>query len=135
MAGPNGRHAQRGEGWFDHRHFDAMGTGTAVAGRVSWQFATPLITMCNGSNCYGEGARRYRHGRCARRAEKEVRMSRLLIAILLASALSPAKATTLGSEVTPFVVVSALQVALRHVNVIDGTGALSRPDQTVIFID
>ena len=62
-------------------------------------------------------------------------MSRRFIAILLATVLPAAKAATFGSEVTPFVVVSAPQVALRHVNVIDGTGAMSRPDQTVIFTD
>jgi imidazolonepropionase-like amidohydrolase len=62
-------------------------------------------------------------------------MSRRFIPILLATVLSAAKAATLGPEVTPFVVVSAPMVALRHVNVIDGTGAMSRPDQTVIFTD
>jgi hypothetical protein len=46
-------------------------------------------------------------------------MSRRFIPILLATVLSAAKAATLGPEVTPFVVVSAPMVALRHVNVID----------------
>ncbi|HWS68438.1 MAG TPA: amidohydrolase family protein [Steroidobacteraceae bacterium] len=62
-------------------------------------------------------------------------MSRWFIAILLVTALSVAKATTLGSEVAPYVLVSAPNVALRHVNVIDGTGAMSRSDQTVVIFD
>ena len=61
-------------------------------------------------------------------------MRRWFIAIVLVTVLPAAKAA-LGPEVTPFVVVSAPKVALRHVNVIDGTGAMPRPDQTVILTD
>jgi len=40
-----------------------------------------------------------------------------------------------GPETRPFIAISAPTVALRHVSVIDGTGAAARPDQTVVFID
>lgn len=62
-------------------------------------------------------------------------MPRWLVAILLATVLSTAKAATMGPEVVPLLVVSAPKVALRHVNIIDGTGASPRPDQTVILTD
>jgi imidazolonepropionase-like amidohydrolase len=62
-------------------------------------------------------------------------MPRWFIAILLLTVWPAAKATTLGPEVAPFVVVSTPKVALRHVNVIDGTGAMPRPDQTVILTE
>jgi imidazolonepropionase-like amidohydrolase len=41
----------------------------------------------------------------------------------------------MGPEVASFVVVSAPKVVLRHVNIIDGTGAMPRPDQTVILTE
>jgi hypothetical protein len=40
---------------------------------------------------------------------------------------------TPGPEVLPYVAMSAPVIALRHVNVIDGTGSAPRADQTIVF--
>ena len=44
----------------------------------------------------------------------------------------PALAATPGPEVAPFVTVDAPVFVLRHVRVIDGTGAPAREDQSVV---
>jgi len=48
-------------------------------------------------------------------------------------AAAPAPAPALGPEVQPYVAVSAPLLALRHVSVIDGTGAAPRADQTLVL--
>jgi imidazolonepropionase-like amidohydrolase len=48
-------------------------------------------------------------------------------------AAAPAPAPAPGPEVQPYVAVSAPLVALRHVSVIDGTGAAPRADQTLVL--
>jgi len=62
-------------------------------------------------------------------------MPRQFIFALLVTCLSDGMAATPAPEVSKFVVVSAPRVALRHVSVIDGTGAAPRTDQTVILVD
>jgi len=62
-------------------------------------------------------------------------MPRRLVAILLGTVATVALGASPGPDVVPFVVVSAPKFALRHVNVIDGTGAMSRPDQTIVISD
>ena len=59
-------------------------------------------------------------------------MRRFYLATLFASAVAAAAP---GPEVLQFVVVSAANIALRYVSVIDGTGADARADQTVILSD
>jgi len=61
-------------------------------------------------------------------------MRRLIVAVvlMLASAVTLA-AQTLSPQVRPFVKVDAPVVALTHVRVIDGTGAVAREDQTVVI--
>src|SRR5580700_7174821 len=54
------------------------------------------------------------------------------LALLFSNAMAaPAPAPA----VVPFVLVATPSVALRHVNVIDGTGAAARSDQTVLISD
>jgi hypothetical protein len=53
--------------------------------------------------------------------------------LALAIALPCAQAAPLGPELLPYVVIKSPSVALRHVDVIDGTGAPRRADQTVVF--
>ncbi len=60
--------------------------------------------------------------------------NRLVVALLFAGA-AQAAPRVFAPDVAPFVSVSAPVVALRHVTVIDGTGAAARPDQTVIVRD
>jgi imidazolonepropionase-like amidohydrolase len=68
-------------------------------------------------------------------------MSRIWIIALLGSAAGsselalagPASAPGPGPEVLPYVALSAPAIALRHVNVIDGTGSAPRADQTLVF--
>jgi cytosine/adenosine deaminase-related metal-dependent hydrolase len=62
-------------------------------------------------------------------------MTRWSVAILLAIAVMSAQGASPGPNVAPFVVVSTHKFALRHVNVIDGTGAMSQPDQTIVISD
>jgi len=62
-------------------------------------------------------------------------MLRSLIAALLAFALPAAVTATPGPDVVKFLALSAPRIALEHVNVIDGTGAPARMDQTVILVD
>lgn len=62
-------------------------------------------------------------------------MPRLFIFALFVTYLSDGMAATPAPEVSKFVVVSAPLVALRHVSVIDGTGAAPSTDQTVILVD
>ena len=59
---------------------------------------------------------------------------RWLAALLLCGA-APAGAAAPGPEVAPFIVISSPAVALRHVNVIDGTGGAPRRDQTMVFLE
>ncbi|MDE2252255.1 MAG: amidohydrolase family protein [Gammaproteobacteria bacterium] len=56
-------------------------------------------------------------------------------AVVAAASATPAAAATAapGPEVQPFVAMSAPAIALRHVTLIDGTGAEPRADQTVVF--
>jgi cytosine/adenosine deaminase-related metal-dependent hydrolase len=54
-----------------------------------------------------------------------------VLATLLAA--TAARGTDLAPDVAPFVAVRAPVVALRHVTVIDGTGAAARPDQTLVI--
>lgn len=56
-----------------------------------------------------------------------------LVMALLASGVSAVMASTQGPDVVPFVVIAAPSITLRHVNVIDGTGAAPRADQTVVI--
>jgi Amidohydrolase family len=53
-----------------------------------------------------------------------------LLALLSSSAMA---ATPLAPDVAPFVLIATPSVALRHVSVIDGTGAAARSDQTVLI--
>jgi hypothetical protein len=61
-------------------------------------------------------------------------MPRWLTAALCSISLSATGAPP-GPDVAPFIVISAPSVALRHVNVIDGTGGPARPDQTLVLVD
>ena len=59
-----------------------------------------------------------------------------LLGVTCAAAITAATAAPTAPaavEVAPFIAVSAERVALRHVTVIDGTGAAARPDQTVVI--
>ena len=56
----------------------------------------------------------------------------VLVAFVVSSALW-LEGQTFSKEVQPFVKVSAPTLALTHVRVIDGTGALARDDQTIIL--
>jgi imidazolonepropionase-like amidohydrolase len=53
--------------------------------------------------------------------------------VLLAAASSFGQAQTLSPEVKQFVKIDAPVVALKHVQVIDGTGAPARADQTIVL--
>ena len=59
---------------------------------------------------------------------------RWLATALLFELSAPALAQTAGPEVTPFVALDAPAFALRHVRVVDGTGAPPREDQTVVIV-
>jgi imidazolonepropionase-like amidohydrolase len=54
---------------------------------------------------------------------------------LLCACVPTANTATLAPDVAPFVTTSAPSIALRHVNVIDGSGAAARADQTVVIIN
>ena len=62
-------------------------------------------------------------------------MPRWIIGALLVAVLPAAMAATPGPDVSKFLVISAPRVALRHVRIIDGTGAAPSTDQTVILVD
>jgi imidazolonepropionase-like amidohydrolase len=62
-------------------------------------------------------------------------MAKWLMAAVLVSATPMAIGADLGADVAPFVGVSAARFAVRHVTVIDGTGAPARADQTVVIAD
>ena len=64
-----------------------------------------------------------------------IRISRSLSIGLLVAGAPVSSATTLGPDVVPFVIISSPSVSLRHVNVIDGTGAAPRADQSVTIIN
>ena len=62
-------------------------------------------------------------------------MGKLSMTVLLAIGASAAMAAVPGPDVAPFLSISASSVALRHVNVIDGSGAASLADQTIIMVN
>ena len=64
-----------------------------------------------------------------------IRVLQALVFCLLSSGVAISGATTLGPDVVPFVVFAAHSIALRHVNLIDGTGAPPRANQTVVIIN
>lgn len=62
-------------------------------------------------------------------------MSKWFMAALVANGVSSGVAATPGPDVVPFLVITAPSVALRHVNVIDGSGAVPVADQTLIMVN
>lgn len=59
----------------------------------------------------------------------------LLLAIGSATSAGAIAAPAPGPEVLPYIALSAHVIALEHVNVIDGTGAAARADQTLVLQD
>jgi len=59
---------------------------------------------------------------------------RWVLAVLTLGLVEPGRAQTLGPEVRPFVALDVPAFMLRHVRVIDGTGAAAREDQSVVVV-
>lgn len=64
-----------------------------------------------------------------------IRWTTTLLVLTLSSPAAAQRASTLGERVRPFVSVSEPIVALTHVQVIDGTGAAPKADQTIVIRD
>jgi len=60
---------------------------------------------------------------------------RITISALALVAAATAHAVSPGPEVQPYIALSAPTIVLKHVNVIDGTGAPARADQTIVLQD